>query len=82
MDKAFANKVRHIETVTKAMWVLVYLASKKNKKQLLIAAKPKTQVTKMHRKPRLPNSDIKGDIKKSGEKAKPDKMNIKVLKMK
>lgn len=66
--------------VTKAICVLVYLASKKNKKQLLIAVKPKTQVIKMQRTPRFPNSLIKGEMKKSGENAKPERMNIKVLK--
>ena len=59
----------------------MYLTSKKNKKQLQIAFSPNTQVIKMHKNPKSPKSFINGLIKNKGENAKPDKMNINVLKM-
>lgn len=62
------------------MCVLVNLASKKNNKQLLMAARPKIQVTKIVKKPKSPNSPISGVIKKIGENAKPVNTNIKGLK--
>ena len=74
MVNVLDKKTKQDEIVNKTICVFVYLASKKKSKQLQIIARPKTQLIITEKKPKLPNSLIKGVITNNGENAKPVKM--------